>query len=798
MLRLKPVAQQFPGTGPNPLMWLRFLLFPLAFMAGCVVVLALGAVFVIAIAYPQLPSLETITDYQPKIPLRVYSAEGILIGEFGEERRTVVAINAVPAVLKNAIIAAEDERFYQHSGVDYVGVLRAAYQNLSSGGRRQGASTITMQVARNFFLSTEKTLTRKVYEALLAFKIEGNLNKEQIFEVYVNQIYLGQRAYGFAAAAQIYYGKSMDNLSIAEAAMLAGLPKAPSTFNPVANPQRAKQRQLYVLRRMKELGYVTDAEHAEASKATLNTRRTVDDFPLKADYVAEMVRQAVFEQYPDDVYTKGFRVYTTIRRADQEAAYQALRRGLLEYDRRHGYRGPEGFVELAANATEDAYDEAMADIFDSEDLLAALVISANPKEIKAVLKSGDEITIAGENLKFVARSLDDKATPQRRIRRGALIRVQRDDKKGWQIAQLPEAEAAFVALDPQDGAIRALVGGFDYNRNKFNHVTQAWRQPGSSFKPFIYSASLEKGFTPATIIPDEPLVVEADVTGSQRWEPKNYDGKFEGPMPMRTALAKSKNLVSVRILQSIGPKYAQDYVTRFGFEADKHPAYLTMALGAGSVTPMQQARAYAVFANGGYLVQPYFISRIVDDRGNALGTARPGRAGDESLRAIDARNAFIMDSMLQDVTRYGTAGRASKLGRRDLAGKTGTTNEHVDAWFCGYNSALVGVAWVGYDQPKNLGRNETGGQTSLPIWMAYMEKALKGIPEVARSVPAGVVTAVPGVDPAMSREGKSAPEFFYKENVPKDDPVPPPDPGPGQGPAPPPGDATKPAPSFSG
>jgi len=753
-------------------MWLRFLLFPLAFLAGCAALAALGAIFVVALLYPQLPSLETITDYQPKIPLRVYTAEGALIGEFGEERRTVVAIAAVPATLKNAILAAEDERFYQHSGVDYVGVMRAAYQNLSSGGRRQGASTITMQVARNFFLSTEKTLTRKVYEALLAFKIEANLTKDQILELYVNQIYLGQRAYGFAAAAQIYYGKAMNNLSLAETAMLAGLPKAPSTFNPVANPQRAKQRQLYVLRRMKELGHISDADHAEAAKATLHTRRTVDDFPVRGEYVAEMVRQAVYEQYPDDAYTKGFRVYTTIRQADQDAAYAALRRGLLEYDRRHGFRGPESFVELPPNATEDTYEESMAEVADSEDLLAALVLSASPKEIKVVLKSGQQVAIAGEGLKFAARGLDEKAPPQRRIRRGALIRVQLDEKKGWQVAQLPAAEAAFVAIDPQDGAIRALVGGFDFSRNKFNHVTQAWRQPGSSFKPFIYSASLEKGFTPATVIPDEPIVVEAEVTGSQRWEPKNYDGKFEGPMRMRTALAKSKNMVSVRILQAIGPKYAQDYVTRFGFEADKHPPYLTMALGAGAVTPLQHARAYGVFANGGYLIQPYFIARIVDDRGNPLGVARPQRAGDESLRAIDSRNAFIMDSMLQDVTRYGTAGRASRLGRKDLAGKTGTTNEHVDAWFCGYNPALVGIAWVGYDQPKNLGRNETGGQTALPIWMAYMEKALKGVPEVARAVPAGVVTADADGDAGTPREGKSVPEFFYRENLPaKEDPL---------------------------
>ena len=738
-------------------------------MAGLVVLALMGVVFVVAVTYPRLPSLEAITDYQPKIPLRVYTAEGALIGEFGEERRTFVAVGSVPTTLKNAILAAEDERFYQHSGVDYAGVLRAAYQNLASGGRRQGASTITMQVARNFFLSTEKTLTRKLYEAMLSYKIEANLTKDQILELYVNQIYLGQRAYGFAAAAQIYYGKPLEGLSLAETAMLAGLPKAPSSFNPVANPQRAKQRQLYVLRRMRELGHITEAQLAEASKAALQTRRTVDQFAVRAEYVAEMVRQAVHELYPEDVYTKGFRVYTTLRQADQEAAHAALRRGLMDYEKRHGYRGPEGFAELPAGAGEDAYEEAMAEIFDSEDLLAALVIAASAKEIRAVLKNGEEIVITGEALKYAARSLDDKAAAPRRIRRGALIRVVRGEKGAWQVAQLPEAEAAFVSLDPNDGSIRALVGGFDFNRNKFNHVTQAWRQPGSSFKPFIYSASLEKGFTPATVIPDEPIVVEADVTGSQRWEPKNYDGKFEGPMAMRTALAKSKNMVSIRILQSIGPKYAQDYVTRFGFEAERHPAYLTMALGAGAVTPMQQARAYAVFANGGYLIQPYFISRIVDDRGNPLGAARPVRAGDASLRAIDPRNAFIMDSMLQDVTRYGTAGRASKVGRRDLAGKTGTTNEHVDAWFCGYSNAnLVGIAWVGYDQPKNLGRNETGGLTALPIWISYMERALKGVPEVVREMPSGIGRADAGSDPGTPREGRRPPEFFYEENMPRE------------------------------
>jgi penicillin-binding protein 1A len=755
-------------------MWLRFLAFPLVLLAGLVAAGAFLAGLVIALAYPNLPSLEVLTDYQPKIPLRVYTTEGALIGEFGEERRSLVSIKEVPEQLKFAILAAEDERFYQHTGIDYLGVARAAYANLVQGGRRQGASTITMQVARNFFLSSEKTLTRKLYEALLAFKIENNLQKDQILELYINQIYLGQRAYGFAAASQIYFGKSLDKLTLGEAAILAGLPKAPSAYNPVANPQRARQRQQYVLRRMRELGHITDQQQAEAIKAPLQVRHEMDDFAgVHGEYLAEMVRQAVYEQYPEDAYTKGFRVYTTIRKADQEAAYEAVRRGVLSYDRSQGYRGPEEFVELAANAAEDDYEEALSDYVDVDDLKVALVLAASAKEVQVVLRNAETVTVSGDGLRFAARALEEKTAQQRRIRRGAVIRVQRDEKKNWQIVQLPEAEAAFISLDPANGAMRALIGGFDFHRGKFNHIIQAWRQPGSSFKPFIYSASLEKGFTPATVIADEPIVIDAEVTGSQRWEPKNYDGKFEGPMRMRTALAKSKNMVSIRILQSIDPKYAQDYVTRFGFDADKHPPYLTMALGAGSVTPLQMARAYAVFANGGYLIQPYFIDKIVDDRGNPLGTANPPRAGDESLRVIDARNAFIMDSMLQDVTRYGTAASVAKLGRHDLAGKTGTTNDFVDGWFCGYHPELVGIAWMGFDQPKTMGRNQTGGRVALPIWIEYMGKILKGVPEAVRTVPEGVISVRTDPDPSSLPEARGGSEYFYREFAPvKEDAAP--------------------------
>ena len=746
-------------------MWLRFLAFPLALLAatGASAVLVLG--LLVALAYPNLPSLQSLTEYQPKIPLRVYTAEGTLIGEFGEERRAVISISQVPPQLKNAILAAEDERFYQHAGIDYLGVLRAAYTNLVAGGRRQGASTITMQVARNFFLSSEKTLTRKLYEAMLAFKIEHSLSKDQILELYVNQIYLGQRAYGFAAASQTYYGKALAELDVSEMAMLAGLPKAPSLYNPVANPQRAKLRQQYVLRRMRELGHITAAQHDEAANAPLRARRDVNEYSLHAEYIAEMVRQAIAEHYPEEVYTRGFRVYTTIRKADQEAAHAALRKAILDYDRRQGYRGPEGFAELPARPEIDDVEDALSEHPDSDDLVAAVVLAADTKEVQAAMRSGEKVVVTGEGLRFAARSLDAKATPQRRLRRGAVIRLQRDASgKAWQIAQLPEAEAAFIGLDPQDGAVRALVGGFDFWRNKFNHVTQAWRQPGSSFKPFIYSASLEKGFTAATVIPDEPIVIEAEQTGSQRWEPKNYDGKFEGPLRMRTALAKSKNMVSIRILEAIGPKYAQDYVSRFGFEPEKHPPYLTMALGAGSVTAWQMARAYGVFANGGYLVQPYFIHKIVDDRGNAIALANPRRAGDESLRVIDERNAFIMHSMMHDVTRYGTAARAARLGRNDLGGKTGTTNEFVDAWFAGYQANIVGVAWVGYDQPRSLGKNQTGGVVALPIWMSYMEKVLKEFPEARREVPAGVISVEVGPLPGDTKPGGW--EYFYRESVP--------------------------------
>jgi penicillin-binding protein 1A len=749
-------------------MIIRWWAFPFLLAAAGLLAGALLVGFAATLVIPTLPSLEVLTDYQPKIPLRVYSADGQLIGEFGEERRAVVKIAEVPKPMIDAILAAEDERFYQHSGVDYVGVARAALSNFASGGVRQGASTITMQVARNFFLSKERTLTRKFNEMLLAFKIEASLDKNQILELYINQIYLGQRAYGFAAAGQIYFGKRLSELTLAESAMLAGLPKAPSRYNPIANPKRAKLRQQYVLRRMHELKLVSEEQLAEAERQPIVVKKEINEFPVHAEFFAEMVRQALYERYQDDAYTKGIRVYTTLVTTHQAAAYASLRRGVQEYDRRHGYRGPEGYVELPAKPTDEALEDVLQETADSDGIHAAVVTEAGPKLVKAYRKGGEWVEIKEDGLKFAARMLGDKVNPGQRVRRGAIIRVQRDEKNRWQISQLPEVEASLTAMDPRSGAIRALVGGFDFSRNQYNHATQALRQAGSSFKPFIYSAALEKGFTPATVINDAPLTFTAAQTGSEPWEPKNYDGKFEGPMRLRTALAKSKNLISVRILQAISPQYAQDYITRFGFDPKLHPPYLTMALGAGNVTPMQMTAAYAVFANGGYRVTPYFIERVEDARGNVLTAAKPVQAGAGAERVIDARNAFLMNSILRDVVRAGTGARAMKLGRGDLAGKTGTTNEFVDAWFCGYNAELVAVAWIGFDTPHTLGRNETGSQAALPIWMGYMGAALKGAPEQQLSPPGGVVAVRvnpdTGLRVAEAQEGVV--DYFYKEFLP--------------------------------
>jgi penicillin-binding protein 1A len=754
---------------------LRVILFPLIVLLGLVSIVVAISLIVLVLTYPNLPSLEVLTDYRPKIPLRIYTADGHLIGEFGEERRAVIAIQDVPDVMKQAILSAEDDRFYQHGGIDYLGILRAAGANLVGGGKRQGASTITQQVARNFFLTGEKTYTRKLYEALLSFKIESNLSKDQILELYINQIFLGQRAYGFAAAAQIYFGKPLKDISIAEAAMLAGLPKAPSAYNPIVNPKRAKLRQQYVLRRMHELGYITAAQHEAGIKEPLVIKRELAEFAVHAEFASEMARQIAAERFPEDVYSRGMKVYTTLIKAEQEAAYNSLRKGVMDYDRRHGYRGAESFLDMKdlKSDQDEAIDEALQDISDTGDLIPALVLAADAKQIKAYRKGGEIVTLNGDAMKFAAKMLDDKAPANKRVQRGAIIRLQKDDKGNWLISQLPEVESAFVAVSPSDGAIRALVGGFDFNRNKFNHVTQAWRQPGSSFKPFIYSASLEKGFSPNSVIADEPIVIPASQTGAQAWEPHNYDGKYEGPMKMRTALAKSKNMVSIRILQAIGTHYAQDYASRFGFDAEKHPPYLTMALGAGSVTPWQMVTAYSVFANGGYKINPYIVREIRDERNQVLAHSAEIQAGEESIRAIDPRNAFMMDAMLRDVTIYGTAAKASAiLKRHDLAGKTGTTNEYVDAWFCGYQATVTGCAWVGFDQPKKLGDKETGGAAALPIWIGYMSRALKDVPISLPQAPEGLIASGEGRDRSYIYSENAAKERPPEEGAPSPEPKP--------------------------
>lgn len=734
-----PVHAGSPGGGV--LGWLlRALTWAVGLVAAGVLMLALGIATALAVAYPNLPDVADLADYRPKLPLRVFTEDGQLIGEFGEERRNLLTIDEIPQVMKHAVLAIEDARFFEHSGVDYKGMVRAALANLGQS-KSQGASTITMQVARNVFLSADKTYTRKIYEVLLTFKLEHLLTKEQILEIYMNQIFLGQRSYGFASASLTYFGKPLKDVSIAEAAMLAGLPKAPSAYNPISNPRRARVRQLHIIDRMLENGFIT-AEEAQAAKSEeLKLRPSAERDKVHAEFAAEMVRQAMVAQYGEEAYTRGLHVTTYLRSNEQKAAYQALRKGVLDYERRQVFRGPERYIELPppGPARDEAIDDVLAEHPDNDDLQSAVVLEANARRVVAVRQDGEPFEISGDGLRPVASGLSDKAGPNIRIRPGAVIRVVKVDDKAWRITQLPEVEAAFVAMDPRSGAIRALVGGFDFQKNKFNHVTQAWRQPGSSFKPFVYSAALEKGVTPMTVVNDAPLFFSAGETGGKPWEPKNYDGQFDGPMSIRRALAKSKNMVSIRVLQTVGAREAQDWVTRFGFDAEKHPPYLTMALGAGAVTPLQMVTGYSVFANGGYRVAPELILRVTESRGKPLFEA-PAVTLDASNRAIDARNAFVMSSLLQEITRSGTAARAqATLKRADLYGKTGTTNDSMDAWFVGYQPTVAAAAWVGYDTPRNLGSRETGGGLSLPIWISYMNEALKGVEVSEYTPPAGVI-----------------------------------------------------------
>ena len=686
-----------------------------------------------------LPDLDSMASYHPKMPLRVFSADNQLLAEFGDERRIVTPLGEIPLLMQQALLSTEDQHFYEHDGIYLVGNFRALLHNLTNfkGGPKQGASTITQQVARNFFLTNEQTYQRKVIEALLTLKIEHHFSKGRILELYMNQIYLGQHAYGFASAAQVYFGKKLAELTPAEAAMLAGLPKSPARVNPISNLTRAKVRQLLVLKQMRQMNVITELQYERAKSEPLRIKTAGNEFGVHAEYIAELARQAVEAQFKDATTTSGLNVITTIIKEDQIAAYAALRRGVMDYVRRHGYHGPEGFVDLPDDDddVDEMLDTAFAQHQADDDLLSAVVMRASPKKVTAVTSDGDDIIITGAGLNFAAASL--AANAKNGIRRGAVIRVQANaDQKSWSIIEEPEIEAGFVSADTNTGAIHAMVGGFSFRHNQFNHVTQAWRQPGSTFKPFIYSAALEQGLTPATLINDQQLSFDITTTGGKLWEPRNAEDEYDGPMTMRAALAKSKNMVSIQILEQIGVSEGQQYAMRFGFDPARNPPNLPLALGAGAVTPLQMAAGYATFANGGFKISPYFISKITDANGVVVSQPTLPKAGLDEARIISEGNAFMMDSMLKSVITSGTATKALSLNRSDLAGKTGTTNNAFDAWFAGYQNRLVAVAWVGFDQPKNLGSTEFGGGLALPIWISYMRTALQKQPVEDRSMPA--------------------------------------------------------------
>ena len=731
---------------PQGSRFLRFLLKLTILGAGLVACGALLGGMALALAWPNLPDLNAMTDYRPRVPLRIYTADKVLIGEFGEERRNVLRFNEIPDVMKSAVLSAEDDRFYQHGGIDWFGVVRAGLANLMSMQKVQGASTITMQVARNFYLSSEKTFSRKFYELLLTFKIEASLSKDQILELYLNQIYLGNRAYGFAAASRTYLGKPLSEITAADAALLAGIPKAPSRFNPIANKPRAVLRQRYVLGRMHSLGYLTDTEYKAALAQPVVIKSAegtpAGGYAVHGEYAAELARQLMISVYPDNVYSRGLNVYTTIQSKDQEWAYQSLREGVLDYTRRAPYPGPEAQLNMPAGIENDPVklDEFLDGVFDKHpdrtEMLIGVVLSVKPDEVRVARSSTDIISIKDKKaLGVIARALNPKAPVELRLQRGSVVYLHKSPDY-WEILNMPTVQSAFVALTPQDGALRAMVGGFDFYHGNFNRVTQAWRQPGSSFKPFIYAASLERGLTPNTMISDMPFELSAEQTGSKAWAPKNYGGQYDPMLTMREAIARSKNMVSIRILQAIGPQYAQEYITRFGFDKSRHAAVLPMALGSGSVTPMQLATGFAVFANGGYRITPFLIDKVTDANDQVIMQAKPVIAGDAAARASDPRTAYVMDDMLRGVATSGTAARAKQVIKRgDLAGKTGTTNDSVDAWFAGYTPQLVGVAWLGYDQPKTLGSRETGGGAALPVWLGYMQNALKAFPEEKRGPP---------------------------------------------------------------
>ena len=719
-----------------------------AALLSAVVALVVG----VALYYrlePQLPDSDNLREVQLQVPLRVFTHDGRLIAEFGEMRRAPVRIEEVPAVLEQAFLAAEDDRFYDHPGVDYQGILRAAWLYATTGERRQGGSTITMQVARNFFLTPEKTFTRKLNEILLALKIERDLSKQEILELYLNKIYLGQRAYGVAAAAQVYYGKRLDELTLPEVAMIAGLPKAPSVSNPISDSERARQRRDYVLQRMLELGFIDQEALQSAREHPVTASLHSAPVEVPAPYAAEMVRRQLVEEFGDEAYSTGLSAYTTLDGSAQAAAENSLRRALLEYDRRHGWRGAEAHLDPAMGAEEMA--RALAQRAVVGGLEPAVVTDVTKQDAEVLLRTGQHHRIPMAEMSWAApyRSENSLGTEPKRPRDvvevGDVVRVLRRGD-ALELAQLPDIQGALVALEPSNGAIRALAGGFDFDASKFNRITQARRQPGSNFKPFLYAAAIDHGYTPASLINDAPVVME-DIREGEDWRPQNFSRKFYGPTRLREALYRSRNLVSIRLLRDLGIDYVRDYVTRFGFDAEALPPNLTMALGSATLTPLQVAEAYAVFANGGYRVRGYLVDRVLDAGGNEVQRAEPAHvpsvesSGPVAERVLSEPTAFIMRDMLVDVIQRGTATKAKALGRADIAGKTGTTNDQMDAWFSGFNSEIVATTWVGFDELRSLGSREVGGVAALPMWMYFMEEVLKGTPEAGPQRPAGIVTA---------------------------------------------------------
>ena len=813
------------------------------FKYGLIALLAISALSLAALfslylyLSPQLPSIEGLSDTRLQVPLRIYSSDGSLMGEFGEKRRTPKALDEIPELMQQAFLAAEDNRFYEHGGVDYQGILRAVINLIKTGERGQGGSTITMQLARNFYLSKEKTYTRKISEIFLAFKIENELSKQQILELYLNKIYLGKRAYGVAAAAQIYYGKDLNELTIAQIAMIAGLPKAPSRYNPIINPERALTRRNYVLSRMHALEFISDEIFEQEKQAGVTAERHQSRIQVQAPYVNEMVRAEIVKQFGDEAYSRGLNVYTTIKDRLQQAANESLWNGLVNYDRRHGYRGVVRHIDLNEEEPELSLlndQDALIDILKHDNdyghFKSALVLSINDeleekqedpllafdkeaedqtpdlgRHARILLKNGETAILPWEGVKWARAyvTLNRTGNEPKRIDEvlsvGDVIWVSSQGNGSWTLAQAPEVQGALVALAPNDGAIQALKGGLDFKRSNFNRASQARRQAGSGFKPVIYSSALSKSFTPASLINDAPVVFEDEALEAS-WRPENYSGKFFGPTRLRKALYKSRNLVSIRLLRSVGVGYATRFARKFGFEKDELPHDLSLALGSCEVSPLQMARAYAVLANGGYLVQPYLIDRIEDADGAILFEADPAVAcvaceldrrrleqvvavqdvdGEEEVltalpkqaeQTLEPRLAYQMNSILQDVVLRGTGRKALSLGRKDLAGKTGTTNDQKDAWFNGFHPDLVATAWVGFDQLKPLGVRETGSQAALPIWIDFMKEALVGVPEKRLQRPEGLVTMKINAETgaaATDLDKDTIFEIFRSENVPK-------------------------------